>query len=223
MAAAPAKSKAEDESHDCCICLQTVWNGNEPIVDVGAFVCGHVLHFSCASQYLEGRKVCPICRCSFEPFPRAEWLVAVQPSSAPRHTESYAQLLLALCAEARKRHDVVRERRETLLSRQCQLQQEVRELVTEVASAIKSESALRGLWQRELTARAEAESARHLRDCAVENRKALTDAVEAKAALLRELHELDERVNELRVKVQHEKDALGYVGLKRRRPDETVI
>lgn len=100
--------------------------------------------------------------------------------------------------DLKRKVDVLNERAAAMATREEEMRSRVQALTREKNTAVCTESALRGRWEQELTARAEAEELALLRQCAVDNKKKLMEAQHTHAMMLRELNEIIGRTDSVR-------------------------
>lgn len=207
------------EVAECCICLQPLFSSSlsqrsSEENDVGALVCGHVFHYVCAMQQLEHRRQCPMCRANFEKKSISEVLfvvrgapprppkdndddgvVAVDGDSRDPVVDHYMASLNEAYCDVKRKVEVLSSRASSLASREAEMSERIRTLTEERNQALCIESALRGKWEQELTARAEAEELAMLRQCVMTNKRMLSEAQQSHAVMLRELSDVTESIN----------------------------
>jgi hypothetical protein len=192
---------------ECCICLGSLFGESASQggkLDVGVFRCGHLIHFTCGSQNLEHKAVCPYCRADFSKTPPHERLIFF---AAPTRTSSmtlmgYIEKLSAECQEHKEKSSVLENRKHALRSQEIEMINTVDALRAEIDRSQRTISILEGRFQKELSARAEAEQLTALRDCAIETRRTLLETQDAHALTLRELNHITQKMNECRERMQ---------------------
>lgn len=207
---------------DCCICLQPLiesgmedaYTSNHVGDDVGALRCGHVLHYSCASQHLEHRKMCPMCRAPLnaDEGPVLIHLQLTKPQSVtPTFSSSqtvcsskdnYLVTLLRIYTDVKQKAEVLKDRKEAMTANELQLSVDVSQLQKSIDAATRTEGALKGKWRKELTAKAEAEELMLLQQCAIDTRRAVIRDREALASVLRESNDVLGKIDKVRDRLE---------------------
>lgn len=192
---------------ECCICLGSVFGESASQgenFDVGAFNCGHLVHFSCGSQSLEHKAVCPYCRADLSKLSDTERLIALSvPKKKPTlSVASYVEKISSECQEHKEKSSVLETRKHALRSQEIEMINTVDALRTEIHRSQRTISILEGKFQKELSARAEAEQLTALRDLAIETRRTLLETQEAHALTLRELNHITQKMDECRERMQ---------------------
>lgn len=221
--------------HECCICLANLFshapsqqlhgNGGASQYDVGVFRCGHLIHFSCGSQYLEHNCKCPFCRADLSKFPVNERIIFMAPPYGDTPVESaslskYIDMLSTDSHVQKERAQVLEKRKHALRAQELEMMNTVDALHKEIERAQRTVSVLEGKFQNELSARAEAEQLNALRECAVETRRLLLETQDSHALTLRELNHVTQKMDACRERMQNELISSGGVPYKRLRSEQ---